>query len=394
MARTTVELLDSSLNLVCEVKSLVPLNQQGIVLRYSKELDDYGFSQFRISTQDPLFKLFGDIVIPHKYHIRIKRDQKEMWTGAIVDNTARTKDFVEVRGAEYEFYLDHVLIKRTSQVGYGDVAPATNIGNHYRVFDSGTMATAVKNIISETKTRLGSSHLMGALKAGTVTNPNFPANFVDSSGKKLTGGWTFSDDTVLQFDYQSVLYVMKAFGIYAAADFRLNADSSFDFMPFIGNKQNNLVFTYGPRGNIADYNAPRLGSQMVNDYWGIATDPNGVVLHSEQKDSASFNIYGLMEGAIAFSDVKDKNSLQSRLSEDLFLVKDPADSPMNLIMNERSYPLGQYDIGDIVHVNIQDGAINYSAPKRIVGYSVGLHDTGRELITVQTNNPKPADLAK
>lgn len=394
MARTTVEILDSSLNKVCEVRSLVPLNKQGIVLRYSKELDDYGYAHLRISTQDPLFDTYGDVVIPHQYHIRIKRDQKTIWSGAIVDNTQRTKDFVEIRGAEYEFYLDHVLVKRTSKVGYGEVAPTKDIGNHYRIFSSGTMSAAVSSMVAETKTRLGGNHLMGALAAGTIINPNFPDNFADSSGKKLTGGWTFSDDVVLQFDYQSVLYVLRSFGTYASCDFRLNADSTFDFIPFIGNKLNNLVFTYGPRGNIADYNAPRLGSQMTNDYWGIATDPNGVILHSEKTDEPSKAEYGLMEGAIAFSDVKDQNALAARLGEQLFLVKDPAGSPMNLVMNEKDYLLGQYDVGDIIHVNIKDGAINYKAPKRIVGISVDLHDTGKELITAQTNVPKPKDLTK
>lgn len=393
MARTTVHILDSSLAEVCEVKSLVPLNRSGIVLRYSKELDDYGFCTFRISTQDPLFVSYGDVTVPHQYHIRIKRDQKIIWEGAIVDNLQRNKDFVEVKAAEYEFYLDHVLIKRTSKVGYGEVAPTADIGSHYRIFSSGTMKTAVQNMISETKTKLGSSHLMGTLAAGTITNPNFPANFKDSNGKTLTGGWTFSSDVVVQFDYQTVLYAMKSFGVYASADFRLNSNSTFDFAPFLGNKHSNLVFTYGPRGNIANYNAPRLGSQMINDYTGIATDPNGTVLHSEKTSEPSKSKYGLMEGAIAFSDVKDQNSLSARLAEDLFLVKDPADSPMSLIMNEKGYPLGQYDTGDIINVKVTDGAINYAAPKRVVGISVNLHNTGREMITVQTNTPKPGDLA-
>jgi hypothetical protein len=392
MSRTTVEILDSSLNVICEVRSLVPLNKNGMVLRYSKEMDNFGFCYFRISTHDPLFTTYGDIVTPHQYHVRIKRDQKTIWSGAIVDNTQRNKSFVEIKGAEYEFYLNHVLIKRTSKVGYGEVAPTADIGLHYRIFSSGTMASAVSSIISETKTKLGSNHLMGNLAAGTITNPNFPLNYADSLGKPLTGGWTFSSDVVLQFDYQTVLYAMRAFGIYASADFRLNADSTFDFEPFIGNKQNNLVFVYGSRGNIADYNAPRLGSNMINDYYGIATDPNGTVLHAEQTDEPSKQKYGLMEGAVAFSDVKDQNALNSRLAEDLYLVKDPADSPLNLIMNEKAYPLGQYDIGDIIHVKIIDGAINYDAPKRIIGISVSLHNTGREMITVQTNTPKQKDL--
>lgn len=393
-AKTTVEILDSTLGKIAQVKSLYPLNNRGMVLRYSKELSDYGFCTFRISTQDPLFTTYGDIIVPHRYHVRIKRGQATVWQGAIVDNLQRTKNFVEVKAAEYEFYLNKVLIKRTSAVGYGEVAPTADIGLHYRVFSSGTMATAATNIVNEAKSALGSSHLMSGLTIGTVENPDFPNNYSTAAGKALTGAWTFNSDVVLQFDYQSVLYALKAFGVYAQADFQLTPSLVFNFEKFLGNKQPNLSFEYSQRGNIVDYNAPRLGSSMINDYFGIATAPDGTVLHSEKTNETSKRTYGLMQGAIAFADVKDQNALAGRLEEDLFLVKDPADSPLNLILNENGYPLGQYDIGDLVNVKIVDGAINFSSVKRVVGITVNLHNTGRELITLQTNNPRPKDLGQ
>lgn len=391
--RTVVEILDSGLNKIAEVRALVPLDKNGTILRYSKELSDYGFCTFRISTHDPLFTSYGDIIIPHKYHVRLVRGGSTVWHGAIVDNTQRNKYFVEVKAAEYEFYLDHVLVKRTSAVGYGEVAPSVDIGLHYRIFSSGTMASAVSTVISETAARLGSSHLMSGLAAGTITNPDYPLGFASSTGTPLSGAWNFSSDVVMQFDYQSVLYVFKSFGVVAECDFRLNADSTFDFEPFLGNKHPELSFEYGTRGNIVNYNSPRLGSKMVNDYFGIATDPSGTVLHSEKTDEPSKDTYGLMEGAVAFTDVKDQNSLVARLSEDLFLVKDPADSPLSLILDEKCYPIGQYDIGDLINVKIKDGAIDYNAVKRVVGITVTVHSTGRELIIVQTNTPKPKDLA-
>jgi len=392
MVRTTVEILNSSLTKVAEIRALVPLNQNGMVLRYSKELSDYGSASFRVSTHDPVFTQQGDILVPHRYHVRIKRGVNTVWQGAIVDNPQRTKNFVEVRAAEYEFYLDKVLIKRTSAVGYGEVAPTTDIGLHYRIFSSGSMSSAVSALITEAKAAFGSSHILATMSTGTITNPQYPANYTTAAGKDLTGDWAFSSDVVLQFDYQSVLYALKAFGVYAQCDFRLNPDLSFDFAPFIGNKNSGMTFQYGSRGNIVDYNAPRQGSSMVNDYFGIATSPDGTVLHTEQLDSTSANTYGLMQSAIAFSDVKDQNALVGRLSEDLGLVKDPADSPINLILDENGYPLGQYDIGDIITVKINDGAIALNTPKRIVGVTVNLHSTGRELTTVQTNTPKQKDL--
>jgi hypothetical protein len=392
VAKTVVEILDSTLGKIAEVRSLVALDKSGMVLRYSKELSTYGYCTFRISVHDPLFVSLGDIVIPHKYHVRVKRAGVTVWQGAIVDNPQRNKLFVEVKAAQYLFYLDHVLINRTSAVGYGEVAPTQDIGLHYRIFSSGTMASAVSTIITETQANLGGSHLMATLAPGTITNPNFPANYTTSTGVALSGGWTFSSDVVLQFDYQSVLYVLRSFGVYAQCDFRLNNDLTFDFVPFLGNKNQGLTFQYGTRGNIVNYNAPRLGSKMINEYYGIATSPDGTVLHKDLPDEPSKAKYGLMEGAIAFSDVKDQNALVGRLAEDLFLVKDPADSPMNLTLDENGYPLGQYDVGDLVNTKIVDGAINYTGLKRIVGITVSVHGTGRELTTVQTNTPRPRDL--
>lgn len=393
MVKTVVEILDTSLNKIAEVRNLYPLTKNQMVLRYSKELSTYGFCMFRISTHDPLFTTYGDIVLPHKYHVRVKRGNYIVWQGAIVDNPIRNKDFVEVKAAEYEFYLNKVLINRTSKVGYGEVSPAADIGLHYRIFSSGTMDAAVTALINEAKAAFGSSHILNNLTLGTIENPNYPLNYSTASGVALTGPWNFSSDVVLQFDYQSVLYALKAFGIYAEADFQVTTALQVNFKKFLGNKQSNMSFEYGARGNIVNYNSPRLGSNMINDYFGIATAPDGTVLHSEKVDSTSKNTYGLMQGAVAFSDVKDQNALSARLAQDLYLVKDPIDSPLNLILDENGYPLGQYDIGDIVNVKIKDGAINYAAVKRIVGITVNLHGTGRELTTLQTNTPKQKDLA-
>lgn len=389
---TRVEILDSSLNKIAEVRALVFLDKTGVVLRYSKILSDFGLCTFRIGVHDPLFTKYGDIVVPHKYHVRLKRGGATVWQGAIVDNPQRNKNFVEVRAAEYEFYLGHVLIKRTSAVGYGEVAPSTDIGLHYRIFSSGTMAAAISNIITETQAKLGGSHLMSGLAAGTITNPNYPGGFVNAAGSPLTGAWNFSSTLVMQYDYQSVLYALKSFGINSQSDFRLNPDSTFDFEPFLGNKHLNMVFSYGTRGNIVNYNAMRLGSKMVNDYYGIATSPDGSILHKELPNEQSKATYGLMEGSLALADVKDEGSLTARLDAELYLMADPQDSPMSLILDENGYALGLYDIGDLITVKIVDGAINYNAPKRIVGITVNVHNTGRELSTIQTNKPKQEDL--
>jgi len=386
MSRTVVEILNRSLEKVAEVKNLYPLNKKGDILRYSKELSDWGECKFRISTKDPFFTEFGDIITPHANHIRIKRGRTTVWSGAIVDNTERNRNYIEVKAVEYDFYLDKILIRRDASVITGDGK------NNYRTFKSGTMATAVTSIINSAKADFGANHPLYDLTIDTITNPNYPAGFKNENGVTLTGGWTFSNFISLQFDYHTAYYVIKAFGLYTNSDFEINEDLEFSFKPFIGNKQTGITFEYGTQGNIADYNIPRLGQRMVNDLWGIAADSLGKILHANLRDESSINTYGLLQDATAFADVKDKNMLKTRLNEQLQFVKGFNDAPVNVILTEKAYPLGQYGLGDIVTVKIKDNIIDFNEPRRIVGITVTLHNTGRELTTIQTNAPRAADI--
>lgn len=386
IVKTVVQVLDNNLNVVGEILRFYPLNKQGMILRYSKELSDWGLCTFRVSTKDPFLTQYGDILIPHQYHIRIKRGTTIVWSGAIIDNTDRNNAYVEVKAAEYDFYLDKVLIHRDASVKTGDGK------ENYRTFSTGTMSTAVTNLVNDAVSDFGVGSVMSNLTLGTIENPNYPTGFVDATDHSITGAWNFTDFITLQFDYMSVYYVLKAFGIYASCDFEIDENMVFDFKEFIGNKNNNLVFVYGRQGNIVDYSSPRHGNNMVNDLWGIAADTNGNILHVEQSDSTSRGTYGLLQTAQAFTDVKDQNFLKTRVNETLNLIKNPDVSALNVVLNEKGYPLGQYDIGDIVTVKIKDHVIDFNQPMRIVGITVNLHGTGREMTTLQMNSPNPRDV--
>lgn len=387
--RTTVEILNNDLEKVAEVRALYPLNEAGTVLRYSKELSDYGECLFRVSTKDPFLVEFGDILTPHAYHVRIKRGGTTVWSGAIIDNTERNRRYIEVRAAEYDFYMDKVLIRRDAEAVPGDGK------NNYRLLNGSTMAQVVANLMQAFKEDLGPNHPLAALNvsAANIENPNYPQGFVDASGNALTGPWSFSDFIALQFDYHSVYYVLKAFGVYANCDFEIDENLNFYFKKYIGNKSTGITFEYGARGNIVDYNSPRLGKRMQNDIWGIAADTDGKVLHVNQRDEASIQTYGLLQGADAFSDVKDLNFLKNRVNQSLQFTKSPDDSPVNVVLSEKGYPLGQYGIGDMVTVKIKDHIIDFSQPRRIVGITVNVHNTGREMVNVQTNKPRQEDMA-
>lgn len=392
LPRTVVEILDTNLNKIAEFKALYPLNKEGHVLQYSAELSNYGHCRFRVSPLDPIFTQLGDFLVPHQYHIRLKRGNTYIWQGAVIDIPHRTKNFIEVLGAEYDWYMDKILIKRTSAVGYNEVTPAQDIGLHYRIFSSGTMADAINTILTEFKSTIGPSHVLANMNIATVENPNFPPNATDANGAALTGPWTFGPSMVLQFDYVSVLFVLQQFGIYANADFIMDSSLNFYFKNFIGNKDLKKSFVFSEQNDVIDFDLPRKGSRMINDLFGIATQTDGTILHAEVRDEASIAKYGLLQGAMGFIDIKDVNILTARLNNQLRYTSTPDSVPLNFVTDEKTYPIGEYGIGDLFTAVVNWGQISYNAPRRLVGYTVLIHETGREFITLQTNVPRPQDL--
>lgn len=390
--KTIVEVLDISLNVITQVKAFVPFDTSKHILQYSKELSYYGRCKFKVSTKDVIFTTYGDIFVPHKNHIRIRKGTKVVWQGAIVDNPRRNKDYVEITAFEYEFYLSKNLIKRTS-------ADYNGTENIFRIFKSGTMADAVTALITETAADYASStHILKTLSVGTIENPDYPAGFVSGFDKSvLTGGWTFGESSTtakgptLQFDYIDALYVLRAFGMYTFADFEIDSDLKFNFKKFLGNKkQKEIIFTYGNQGNIVDYNAPRLGQRMMNQVVAIATDSNGVIIHEDisiTESIASIKEYGVLEGVAAYSDIMDVNLLRARAQAELPYVCTPDETNITIYLNENSYPLGTYDVGDLVTIRIKDTCIDINEVRRIVGYTILEGQTGSEIIALQTNKP-------
>jgi len=386
-----IEILDKSLNKLAEVRNPYPLDQRGTVLTFSKELSDFGQCKFRISAFDDLLTQYGDIIQPHQNHVRIRREGRVVWQGAIIDNPKRSSQFIEILAAEYEFYLSKILIKRSSN------NPATGTADGvFRIFNSGTMAAAVTAVMNETIALLdvstNTSSILSGMTLGTVENPNYAPNMTDSTGAALSGAWNFSTSLQLTYDFQTVLYLLKSFGIYSYADFYIDNSLVFNFEKFVGNDRHydvNFVFKQH-NSNIIDYNLPRLGGRMANDIFGIATDTNGAILHKEHSDQASITANGLMQGTAAYADIKDNGILDARVQAELPLVSTPDETNAMVVLNESSaYPLGIWDIGDIVNISVTNKGVSFNQPRRVVGISVEVNDTGKELTTVQSNKPLP-----
>lgn len=389
MVRYQIEILDKSLNKIAEVLNPLPL-KSGDILTYSKELSDFGQCQFRVSAFDSILTQYGDILVPHQFHVRLRRNGVIVWQGAIIENSIRNSQFIEVVAAEYEFYLSKILVQRTS------TDPATGTADGiYRIFNSGTMGSAVVAMMNETIATLNnstnSSSILAGMTLGEIDNPNYPPNMTDSTGAALSGSWNFSTDLQLTYDFQTILYILKSFGIYSYADFYIDNDLQFNFKQFVGNDRHydvNFVFKKGS-SNIVDYNLPRFGQRMANDIFGIATDTNGAVLHVEKSDQNSITTNGLMQGTAAYSDVKDSGILGARVAAELPLVSTPDETNAMVVLNETAaYPLGLWDIGDIVNISVVNNAVDFNQVRRVIGVSVQVDGTGRELTTAQTNVPR------
>ena len=391
-----------------------PLDKSGNIIQFSKELDEYGSARFRVSAYDTMLTTYGDVLVPHTNWLQIIKGGAVVWQGAIIENTKRTKDYIECIAVEPLWYLSKILVNRTS------IDPSTGTSdNIYRIFGVNaagtsymgtdlTMKAAVTSIINETISTLQSNsaaHTLSSMTLGTVQNPNYPPNITsgDNPPKSLTGPWYFGNGTnapMLQFDFHNILYILHQFGVYTYSDFYIDNSLVFSFVQFKGNNLSasvNFTWSQGGQGNtpanIVNYNIPRLGQRQINNLVGIATDINGNVLNYPQSDQASIASYGYLQGVAAYSDVKDQATLNARIQAELPLISVPDDTAISVTQSEKGYPLGTFDVGDIVTINIQNKGVSFNSQRRIVGFTVLVNGTGREMTTIQTNKLQPFQLA-
>lgn len=376
-----VQILNSSLEPLTEIKSFYPLDSTGNFLEYLDKLSAWGRCRFRIATHDSALVDYGNIFEPFKYHVRIYRANVLVWSGVIVTNPRRTRRFVEIEARTYLYLFTKVLVKRDASVAAGDGK------DNYRTLSSGSMSTAVTNIINESKADAITGSIMSQITIGTIENPDFPMNYTKADGSALIGSWSFSDDMTLQFDYRDIFYVLSSLAMYPACDFEVTKDLVFNFKQFIGNKQTDILFEYAEHGSITDYNAPLNGDRMANDLTGVAADFGNQILHSQKADDASVQEYGRIQGVAAYVDVKNTNALRSRLTEELRLTSKP-DSELHVTLNDKAYPLGQYGLGDVVRIKVKDRIIDVDQLRRIVGIDVYVDGTSQETVRLITNKPK------
>lgn len=380
----SIDILDKNLAYVATVHNTPELDKSGFFLEFSQRLSSWGEARFRVATHDPLFTATGDIFQPWANHVRVKRGNAIVFQGVIVKNPSRTRKYIEVVAYSYLYLLNVKRIVHDASVTTGD-----NLDN-YLTMQSGTMASQINTMLTKAIASAGQMPIR-LLTLGAIENPQYPTGYVDATGAALTGAWTFTSNFKLQYSYVPVFKVISALGIYAQADFEITPALVFNFKLNVGNSQPGLVFNYGAfggtYGNIEDFNIPLDGVGMANDIMGVAADTSGQTFHTAKSDSTSVAQYGAVEGVAAFSDVKDNNTLVTRLQQELVYTSNPA-SEIHIWLNSQAPPLGQYGVGDIVTVKIKQGIYAVDAPRKIVAIFARIHLSGKESIRIVTNQPR------
>lgn len=375
-----IEVLDRDLQPITSLNVFVATDQMGNYLEYGSRLSSYGEAKFRILTKDIAWDRFGNIFDPYQNHIRIYRANQLVWSGVVVDLPQRNKRYIEIKGRTYLHILEKVLVKHD--------APDGNNAEYFRTFKSGTMADAVRAIMTESITDTAAYPIISKITIGTIINPKYPQGFVDTANVSIAGqDWKFTPDIALKFDERDIFFVLSQLANYSQCDFEITQDLVFNFIPRIGSRKVDMVFDYGVGGAIDDYNAPLWGSRMANHLVGIAADKDYVILKTEASDSASIAKRGRLSGVAAYIDVKNKNALNTRLAEELRFVSEP-DAELSMIMNDKAAPLGTYNLGDTVTAVIEDGPISVRQERRVIGYDVKVNETMDETVRIMTNKPR------
>jgi hypothetical protein len=390
MAKYTLNILDNQRNVITRVTNFMPLSTTDDVwLDMTRTLSSWGTCKFRVGTKDPLFRALGDILQPYQNHVQVLRDGNEFWQGVIVQNAQRTRYFVEVEARTYSWLLNKLMIVHDPDDGTGDGL------DNYTTLNSGTMSNAVQTILTKALAKvqganLNTANALSQLTLGEIDNPVFASTTVDNNGNPVSGPFTFNAIwNTVQFDYRTVYYVMASLGILGVCDFEITDQLVFNFKVFLGNNNPGLVLSYGENGQIEDYNVPFDGTNQATRLYGIAATVDGTILH-DQVDAPDNGIdtYGLLEEVAAYSDLKNDAAVTVRITEDLSLIDTP-EKEVQVTLKQNSAEVGSFGVGDIITIQINDNVTQINDPRRIVQIDTKVAVTGKEIIKITTNPPKP-----
>jgi hypothetical protein len=152
-------------------------------------------------------------------------------------------------------------------------------------------------------------------------------------------------------------------------------------------QDNGITFEFGK--NISGMAWTLDASGMINQLTGIGTGSGPNSLKSVADDFILEGTYGLLQGSMTFSDIKQQGILDRVTGENLRLVKTVRSQPQ-LQVYTNDPPFGSYGIGDVVTINAQDGFFNLQREKhRIISIVVAVSNEGIDNIGLEFADPLP-----
>lgn len=129
-------------------------------------------------------------------------------------------------------------------------------------------------------------------------------------------------------------------------------------------------------------------TQVENDVAGIGKKGDCEPIHYVREiDTTSRAAYGLMQGSITRSDIRQDDDLITALArERLALVKDARKQPTIRVFQGLAGPSplsGDFDLGDVITVASSWGFATFTDPFRLMSYAVSFDRLGNEMLELQ-----------
>jgi len=254
------------------------------------------------------------------------------------------------------------------------VQVANDAGKDLRT-QTGTMSSMITTLMNEGISR-GNSPIAG-VTLGTIDNPVYPWDG--------TTPWTFSDVYQFKLVYSNLFSAINTFSDVTRADWNIDYNGVFNFKQQIGADRTDVAFKYGKGGNVVAFDSPLDGSNMVNDFMLIAQSQDGSnLVKSPKNDTSTYSLYGDLWGVKGISDMISQN-FSDQKAQHIFNLNKSFDTQLFLDLAGNAMPVGSWDLGDKVNVDIQDGPISFNKKVRIIGWKTTVSDLGVERTQLITN---------
>ncbi len=134
--------------------------------------------------------------------------------------------------------------------------------------------------------------------------------------------------------------------------------------------------------NIATFGLQEDATGMANSFSAIGAGDGSNTCIAVAIDATSRSQYGLLEANESFTDIKTFTTLQSRATSRLARIKKPRRQPNLYAVFEADQDYDDYEVGDRVQVEAEDGYISFDEQMRIITMTHQITNEGRETVTV------------